>query len=579
MNHVPAIWVAAALAIAAASDASEPVSCCDLQQSCAVIDHESCVLAEGLPGPPGSACGGVTCPVLIWTQPPRFSAGAPVVAGDAGSSCYLGWHARSIDEIQIVGSGDFVLAPGEAIDVLYWWGSFLDWSSVDDPSPRPSSFHIAIWENEVAGQGEAGLDFDHPGALVFETLVPYGEVSQEPSGCDLDFTLSGNEQNCIQYEWASAEPLLSNTTSLPMELWLSISATYSVEGCECYPDLVAPLGFVDFSDVDAVESLLGCDKGGDPNCAAADANCDGVVDTFDVEAATCLAVAGLRDPACCMSDTAHTWGWTTRPRDSERAPDVQILGIDRDESGAVAVTSVRLADGLGSDDWEFSFALGATADSQPIPPPPLGVEGAVPRNRYVPVRPNQADDSTVTLRLRVVSSESLPELVGATWWIGAPATYPEGQSAKAGDFLASELNCDPAGVNWSSAAAVEIFGEAIVPESVYAIAAAYSSCLDQSGGDCFSEEVLVETGQWGDVLPPLGSTPSLPQPDVGDILAIVDKFLGTESAPSKARTQMEPNLVDPTASVRLADVLASVDAFLGRSYPHPGPSSTCAGQD
>lgn len=579
MQRTAMIWVACALLGIGPEIRGEPVACCNPDQSCTMIDHENCVVSGGLPAPPDSACDGVSCPVLLWTQPPRFAAGTPTIAQSGESSCFLGWHARSVDEFQLVGAADFFLAPGDAIDTLFWWGSFADWRSVEDPAPRPSSFHIEIWENEAAGEGEAGLDFEHPGALVMETFVPYAEVGQDPSGCDLDQALSGNQQSCRRYEWTRAEPILSNPTPAPIQYWLSISASYSVDGCECYPDVAAPSGFVDFSDVAAIESLLGCEIGGDPDCALADANCDGAVDAFDVEAATCLAVGGVRDPACCIADTPHTWGWTTRPRASDHATDVQILEILRDETGATAISAERLVDGLGSDDWELSFVLAAEAGGPAIPPAPLTVAGAASRSRYLPVRPNQVDDAPVTLRLRVVSSASLPALVGTTWWIEAPATYPEGQNAKAGDFLASDLSCDSVGVNWNGIEMIEVFGEAIVPESAYAIASAHASCIDQAGDECFSDEVLIETGEWGDVLPPFGSTPSVRQPDVVDILAIVDKFLGTPDALPKARTQMEPNLVEPTESVRLADILAAVDSFLGRTYPHPGPASACSPQE
>lgn len=557
----------------------EPIACCNPDQSCTMIDHENCVAGGGLPAPPGSVCSGVSCPVLVWAQPPRFAAGAPTIAQSGDPNCFLGWHSRSIDEFLVVGAADFFLAPGDAIDTLFWWGSFADWSSTADPVPRPSFFHIAFWENEVAGEGDAGLAFDHPGPLLTEALVPFGEVAQVPSGCDLDSTLSGNSQSCRRYAWATADPMLSNTLPSPIKLWFSVSATYSVLDCECYPDIVAPLGFVDFSDVDAVEARIGCDTDADADCALADANCDGTVDSFDVEAATCLAVAGLRDPACCTADTPYTWGWTTRPRDSARDPDVRILEVLRDETGARAISAEQLVDGLSSDDWELSFALGAGAGGLSIPQPPLAGVGAVPRSRYLAIRPNQEEASEVAFRVRVVASESLPASVGETWWVATPTAYPEGKSTQAGEFLASELACDRVGTNWSGVSDLEIFGEAIVPESVYAVAAAYPSCLDQEGEECFSDQLLVETGEWGDVLAPIGSAPSLPQPDVLDILAIVDKFLGIAEALPKARTQMEPNLVDPSASVRLADILAAVDSFLGRSYPHPGPASACVPQD
>ena len=154
-------------------------------------------------------------------------------------------------------------------------------------------------------------------------------------------------------------------------------------------------------------------------------------------------------------------------------------------------------------------------------------------------------------------------------WVDVPEEFAD---EGLGTFIAAELQCDmPDAVDWSAFDLVSVYGAEIVPGSAYHVQRASAGCPTSLDDDaCFSEALVVTTGKWGDVAAPFGGDS---QPDFTDIAALVDKFESMETAPPKARAQLQPNEVRPGAAVDFLDIAACIEAFTGAAYPYPGPLS------
>lgn len=196
-------------------------------------------------------------------------------------------------------------------------------------------------------------------------------------------------------------------------------------------------------------------------------------------------------------------------------------------------------------------------------------DGGLPRSRYLSFEPNgmklPAADGDA-LAIQAIDKDGFLAF-GGVRYVGPPSAYPEG-ALDVPTFWGATLQCDPyiPPEGWDEYAMLHVFGTEIVPGAAYTVH--FETTCDVPG---LSEPVRIDTGVWGDVVDPIGPNPDFRQPDVLDILAIVDKFLGAPQAPIKARTQLQPEVPDPTRKVDIADVLACVDAFLGKAYPYPIP--------
>ncbi len=65
--------------------------------------------------------------------------------------------------------------------------------------------------------------------------------------------------------------------------------------------------------------------------------------------------------------------------------------------------------------------------------------------------------------------------------------------------------------------------------------------------------------------------PPLTQPNAIDLAQVVNKFGGKVDAPVKARAQLQPNVPELNTDVNALDMVAVMDAILGKAYPFPGP--------
>lgn len=206
---------------------------------------------------------------------------------------------------------------------------------------------------------------------------------------------------------------------------------------------------------------------------------------------------------------------------------------------------------------------------------------SVPQSRYVTITPKaELGETAVQVTLQDLYSPN-PPVAGApdfsayhgeVRYLGSPTLVSEGLEGTP-QFFVSELQCEPYLTDWSQVGTVSVYGAAIIPDSTYTFAPVDSEGTPIAGaGQLLAEGDSLSTGRWGDVVAPFAAESITAQPDVNDILAIVDKFLG-DSFPRKASAQLLGNVLDPTAKVQVNDFLAAVDAFLGKPYPYVGPTS------
>ena len=178
-----------------------------------------------------------------------------------------------------------------------------------------------------------------------------------------------------------------------------------------------------------------------------------------------------------------------------------------------------------------------------------------------------------------------------TMWVGQPQEICEnsGQDASVpmkecgpspespGDptLFVARLQCDPYFMDWSSITqSINITSEFVIPGGTYSIQAVDQSCsLDDESS--FSSPLVITNSIWGDLLKDCTTLPCGP-PDgsvdiVTDVTGCLDKFRNLATGPSKARTDLEPSILDLT--INISDVTFVLDAFGGSPYPF-APSTT-----
>ncbi len=180
--------------------------------------------------------------------------------------------------------------------------------------------------------------------------------------------------------------------------------------------------------------------------------------------------------------------------------------------------------------------------------------------------------SIYAARVTLTDVNGFGQFNGQVRWLGPPQEFTE----SGGDpttFFASQLQCEPYFADWSTSPQVNAYGSDIVPESVYNIQLVDETCTDLDDPTCYSLPQSITTATWGDVIAPFSAS-SLQQPDIADVLALVDKWLGSSTI-STARGQLQADVPNPAQGVSIADILKAVDAWLGTPYPFDGPQ-TCS---
>lgn len=212
--------------------------------------------------------------------------------------------------------------------------------------------------------------------------------------------------------------------------------------------------------------------------------------------------------------------------------------------------------------------------------PPTPDETLLNKNRYISFQPGNAEQSiAIRVRLKSLMHPENPRGIEPDFtqyedqirWVGPPDVYPEGGNKEL-TFTASHLQCDPFFMDWSSIDLLHVLGAEILPSSMYDVQLIHESCSNLFSESNYTLPLTIETSKWGDIRSPFITDLNVTsQPDIQDILSIVDKFLGNLN-PIKPRSQLQPNVPMPGTSVSIAGVLRCVDAWLGVVYPFEGPS-------
>lgn len=248
--------------------------------------------------------------------------------------------------------------------------------------------------------------------------------------------------------------------------------------------------------------------------------------------------------------------------------------------GAQGVYDLRLGESetFLTDPSGIDIPIGLFAGARVIIGDPVA-----PGSRYVAYQPDEPGAQTA---VRVVltsiyhpgppvapgEARDFSAIEGEVRWLGPPDTFPD--TAPDSSFLASQLQCTPHFADWGSMGTVQVYGDAIVPSSVYTMMQVPISCqANPNDPFCFGLATRVHTGQWGDVATPYARSDQAAQPDMTDIAVIVDAFRGIPGATPKALTQLRGAVPDPATLINFADVQHAVYAVMGFAYPYPVPAS------
>jgi hypothetical protein len=161
-------------------------------------------------------------------------------------------------------------------------------------------------------------------------------------------------------------------------------------------------------------------------------------------------------------------------------------------------------------------------------------------------------------------------LEGHVRWLGPPQRFPD--NAPESSFLAAALQCTPYFANWEAMGVVRMYGDAIIPSSVYTIHQVPIACEDDPNDpSCFGPVQIAQTGQWGDAAPPFARSDQAAQPDLADLAEIADAFRGLFDSAPKSLTQLHGIVPNPLIKVDFLDVHLAIHAVRGKPYPYPVP--------
>jgi len=236
-------------------------------------------------------------------------------------------------------------------------------------------------------------------------------------------------------------------------------------------------------------------------------------------------------------------------------------------------------------------------DAQAPPDAPLSEPSPIDKVRFVSFVP-QAGGVNTAIRVTLDSLQhpdppNLPQFPspdftafeGQVRWVGAPSVYCESGGvppcAAPGDgtYVAATLQCDPYYTDWSvitGGGVLHVTGIEVIPSSSYTVEALAAGCQGNEQTCTFvSAGLNISTSRWGDVTPPYqtASPAPLSQPDIADVVAIVDKFRMIPTAESQPLLRMQPDMVPLSSPLNIADVAADIDAFKNFAYPFPGPTN------
>ena len=152
---------------------------------------------------------------------------------------------------------------------------------------------------------------------------------------------------------------------------------------------------------------------------------------------------------------------------------------------------------------------------------------------------------------------------GTDRWVGTPTIGVwDGVS---GVFNAARTQCVFLSTDWSAVGSLHIYGDVVVPTSIYDAFVCQSTT-----GPC-STPFRLSTARFGDIIPPLNVA------NFQDVQAVVAKFQGEPNGPSKTRTDVVGAVLVPPNPINFQDVSATNDAVKGKPYKQvvTTPPLTC----
>ncbi len=212
------------------------------------------------------------------------------------------------------------------------------------------------------------------------------------------------------------------------------------------------------------------------------------------------------------------------------------------------------------------------------------------RNRYLSF---SAGTATQLEAIRV-TFELLPLqfgfAIGRTMWVGPPTEFTElsgrrlaSEAPTSPRFWGAELQCTPHYDDWTQYPTVHVYSGSIVPSGQYAIQAIADGCSITAEG-AFSDALNLFSSRWGDAVGTFDIVAQAWRPADGavnitsDVTAVLAKFANRSTAPSKPRSDLEPD--EPDQLINISDVTRDLDAFRNLPYPFAGPPAVnpCAVQ-
>ncbi len=293
-----------------------------------------------------------------------------------------------------------------------------------------------------------------------------------------------------------------------------------------------------------------------------DCNGNGQLDECDIAEDPTLDCNynNLLDECDIASDRSDDCNGNNIPDDCEG---LLTLGADCNGNGVLDECDI-------ADEFSFDEDLNCVPDECDIEIAPLAEPIPHPKSRYISFVPTNTGCNTV-VRVTLSNLPDFPSFAEQYRWVGPPQKYFDTLSSNL-MFTAAKLQCEPYYMDWSTVGLVHVYGPAIVPGSEYEVQQFMDTiCIPEV--DCYTNPLVVQTGKWGDVIAPFDDGSEPQQPNIADVLAIVDKWLGSPD-PLKTQAQLQPHIIDPTVGAGIADILKCVDAWLGVSYPYSGPN-TC----
>lgn len=217
---------------------------------------------------------------------------------------------------------------------------------------------------------------------------------------------------------------------------------------------------------------------------------------------------------------------------------------------------------------------------EPVNPPQAG-PGTDLKNRFISLQGSNPGKLTA-LRVKLTSLQhpdppnepsrpptDFSAFEGEYRWVGPPVEYREGLDPQP-TFIAAQLQCAPYFTDWSTVGLVNVYGAEIIPSSLYHVQAIEQDC-DISGGESnYSAALPLGTSRWGDVDPPFNPPSTQSQPDVIDIVGLVNKLKDLTGAPTKVYALLQPAILDPSGEINAFDIVSGVDALKGFAYPYTG---------